>query len=226
VGIANTSIRAANIAASIARLDQLVIPHTGPVPISRQRAHRPSSSQWVAGGVVQRSSVYWRPITRPMTMRPGLQFSAATPLITCDGAQISPTVSPAEPPGVAPLIRHLGGWPLSQEFGEDIKALRAKADIRGGVLHWGLNRDHLQYMTEIAMRRRRGRRYRAGTRTALHIAGRALQGQNRIFFMAWESDINTGHLGRQTRGLIGCWRSFTNRELWCRRVSPPLCAQQ
>ena len=60
VGIANNvNYGAANIAASIARLDQLVIPHTGAGPnLAAARAPAIVNRNGLRVGVVQRSSVY------------------------------------------------------------------------------------------------------------------------------------------------------------------------
>ena len=60
VGIANNvNYGADNIAASIARLDQLGVPHTGAGPLAAARAPVIVARNGLRVGAVQRSSVYW-----------------------------------------------------------------------------------------------------------------------------------------------------------------------
>jgi poly-gamma-glutamate synthesis protein (capsule biosynthesis protein) len=123
--------------------------------------------------------------------------------------RISPTVSPANRPGVAPLIVTWADAAYLKEFGEDIKALRAKADIVVASCHWGLNRDHLQYMTEIAHAA-----IDAGADVVLghgphYILPVELYKGKPIFYGMGNLTFNTGHLGRKHAGWIGWLAEFT-----------------
>src|SRR5712671_509269 len=152
VGIANNvNYGAANIAASIARLVQIDTPPTGAGPnLAAARAPAIVNRNGLRVGVVQRSSVYWPTDHEAHDDAPGIAVLRGHTAYHVPMGRISPTVSPANRPGVAPLIVTWADAAYLKEFGEDIKALRAKADIVVASCHWGLNRDHLQYMTEIA----------------------------------------------------------------------------
>jgi len=151
VGIANNvNYGAANIAASIARLDQLVIPHTGAGPnLAAARAPAIVNRNGLRVGVVQRSSVYWPTDHEAHDDAPGIAVLRGHTAYHVPMGRISPTVSPANRPGVAPLIVTWADAAYLKEFGEDIKALRAKADIVVASCHWGLWEEVLDYMTEI-----------------------------------------------------------------------------
>ncbi|HLQ91125.1 MAG TPA: CapA family protein [Xanthobacteraceae bacterium] len=211
VGIANNvNYGAANIAASIARLDQLVIPHTGAGPnLAAARAPAIVNRNGLRVGVVQRSSVYWPTDHEAHDDAPGIAVLRGHTAYHVPMGRISPTVSPANRPGVAPLIVTWADAAYLKEFGEDIKALRAKADIVVASCHWGLNRDHLQYMTEIAHAA-----IDAGADVVLghgphYILPVELYKGKPIFYGMGNLTFNTGHLGRKHAGWIGWLAEFT-----------------
>jgi len=211
VGIANNvNYGAANIAASIARLDQLVIPHTGAGPnLAAARAPAIVNRNGLRVGVVQRSSVYWPTDHEAHDDAPGIAVLRGHTAYHVPMGRISPTVSPANRPGVAPLIVTWADAAYLKEFGEDIKALRAKADIVVASCHWGLNRDHLQYMTEIAHAA-----IDAGADIVLghgphYILPVELYKGKPIFYGMGNLTFNTGHLGRKHAGWIGWLAEFT-----------------
>jgi poly-gamma-glutamate capsule biosynthesis protein CapA/YwtB (metallophosphatase superfamily) len=211
VGIANNvNYGAANIAASIARLDQLVIPHTGAGPnLAAARAPAIVNRNGLRVGVVQRSSVYWPTDHEAHDDAPGIAVIRGHTAYHVPMGRISPTVSPANRPGVAPLIITWADAAYLKEFGEDIKALRAKADIVVASCHWGLNRDHLQYMTEIAHAA-----IDAGADVVLghgphYILPVELYKGKPIFYGMGNLTFNTGHLGRKHAGWIGWLAEFT-----------------
>ena len=211
VGIANNvNYGAANIAASIARLDQLVIPHTGAGPnLAAARAPAIVNRNGLRVGVVQRSSVYWPTDHEAHDDAPGIAVLRGHTAYHVPMGRISPTVSPANRPGVAPLIVTWADAAYLKEFGEDIKALRAQADIVVASCHWGLNRDHLQYMTEIAHAA-----IDAGADVVLghgphYILPVELYKGKPIFYGMGNLTFNTGHLGRKHAGWIGWLAEFT-----------------
>ena len=211
VGIANNvNYGAANIAASIARLDQLVIPHTGAGPnLAAARAPAIVNRNGLRVGVAQRSSVYWPTDHEAHDDAPGIAVLRGHTAYHVPMGRISPTVSPANRPGVAPLIVTWADAAYLKEFGEDIKALRAQADIVVASCHWGLNRDHLQYMTEIAHAA-----IDAGADVVLghgphYILPVELYKGKPIFYGMGNLTFNTGHLGRKHAGWIGWLAEFT-----------------
>jgi hypothetical protein len=64
--------------------------------------------------------------------------------------RIAPGVPPPNRPGVPPLIVTWADKDYLAEFGKDIEGLRTRADIVVASCHWGLGREPLQYMTDIA----------------------------------------------------------------------------
>src|SRR5882757_2461967 len=141
VGIANNvNYGAANIAASIARLDEIGVLHTGAGP-NRAAARAPAivERNGLRVGIVQRSSVYWPTDHEAGDDAPGIAVLRGHTAYHVPMGRISPTVSPANRPGVAPLIVTWADAAYLKEFGEDIKALRAQADIVVASCHWGLN---------------------------------------------------------------------------------------
>jgi poly-gamma-glutamate capsule biosynthesis protein CapA/YwtB (metallophosphatase superfamily) len=148
VGIANNvNYGEGAITASIARLDQLEIAHTGaganraaarvPVIIERNR---------VRFGVLQRSSVYW-----PTNHEAG-DNAVGIAVIRGHTAYQVPMHGGrprANRPGLPPQILTWADKQYLDWFAEDLAALRTQADIVVASCHWGVNREVLQYMTEI-----------------------------------------------------------------------------
>jgi poly-gamma-glutamate synthesis protein (capsule biosynthesis protein) len=149
VGIANNvNYGEAPITASIARLDEIGILHAGAganraaarAPVILERAGR-------RFGFIQRSSVYW-----PTNHEAGGN-SAGIAVIRGHTAYQVPMHGgrpPANRPGLPPRIVTWADPQYLKWFGEDIAALRTGADIVVASCHWGVGREVLQYMTEIA----------------------------------------------------------------------------
>ena len=211
VGIANNvNYGAANIAASIARLDQLGIPHTGAgLNLGAARAPVVVNRNGLRVGVVQRSSVYWPTDHEAHDDAPGIAVIRGHTAYHVPMGRISPTVSPANRPGVAPLIITWADKAYVEEFCQDLAALRQKADIVVASCHWGLNREPLQYMTEIA-------------HAAIHAGADVVLGHGPHYILPVESHkgkpilygmgnltFSTGHLGRKHAGWIGMMVELT-----------------
>jgi len=152
VGIANNvNYGEAAIKASIARLDELGIPHTG-AGTNREAAHAPVvlDRGGRRAGFLQRTSVYW-----PTNHEAG-DNSTGVAVIRGHTAYQLPLhktrreVPPANRPGIPPVILTWADPQYLQRFKDDIRALRAKADMVVASCHWGLWQEVLQYMTEIA----------------------------------------------------------------------------
>jgi poly-gamma-glutamate capsule biosynthesis protein CapA/YwtB (metallophosphatase superfamily) len=152
VGIANNvHYGDANIAASIARLDALGIPHAGAgANLAAARAPVILERGGVHVGFLQRSSVYWP------TNHEAREDAAGIAVIRGHTAYHVPVfktrvgVPPPNRPGVPPDIITWADKAYLRAFTDDIAALRPRVDVLVASCHWGLGRDVLAYMTEIA----------------------------------------------------------------------------
>lgn len=152
VGIANNvNYGEAAIKSSVARLDQLGIPHTGAGSGSKA-AYAPVivERNGVRFGFLQRTSVYWPTNHEAGERSTGVAVIRGHTAYQLPLHKTRPEVPPANRPGVPPEIltwadaRHLA------RFRDDIAALREQADVVVASCHWGLYEEVLNYMTEIA----------------------------------------------------------------------------
>src|SRR6516165_6192381 len=152
VGIANNvNYGSANIAASIARLDQLGVLHTGAGDnLAAARAPAIITRNGLRVGVVQRSSVYWPTDHEAHADAPGIAVIRGHTAYHVPMSRIAPGVPPANRPGVPPQIITWADADYLQRFREDIAALRPRVDVLVASCHWGLGKEVLQYMKEIA----------------------------------------------------------------------------
>jgi poly-gamma-glutamate synthesis protein (capsule biosynthesis protein) len=152
VGIANNvHYGDTNIKASIACLDELGIPHAGAgVNLAAASAPVVLERDGVRFGFLQRSSVYWP------TNHEARKDAAGIAVIRGHTAYHVPVfktrvdVPPANRPGIPPEIITWADAAYLSAFKEDIAALRPRVDVLVASCHWGLGKDVLQYMTEIA----------------------------------------------------------------------------
>ena len=149
VGIANNvNYGESAITASIATLDQVGIAHAG-AGANRAAARAPAILEraGLRFGFMQRSSVYW-----PTNHEAG-DTSAGIAVIRGHTAYQVPMHGgrpPANRPGLPPQIITWADRQYLKWFADDIAAVRAAADIVVASCHWGVGREVLQYMTEIA----------------------------------------------------------------------------
>jgi poly-gamma-glutamate capsule biosynthesis protein CapA/YwtB (metallophosphatase superfamily) len=205
VGIANNvNYGSANIAASIARLDQLGVQHTGAGPnLTAARAPAINARNGLRVGVVQRSSVYWPTDHEAHDDSPGIAVISGHTAYHVPTGRIAPGVPPPNRPGVPPLIVTWADAASLGEFCKDIAALRPQVDIVVASCHWGLGREPLQYMTDIA--------HAAIDAGADVVMGHGphyplpveLYNGRPIFYGLGNFTFSTGHLGRKHAGWIG-----------------------
>jgi poly-gamma-glutamate capsule biosynthesis protein CapA/YwtB (metallophosphatase superfamily) len=205
VGIANNvNYGAGNIAASIARLDQIGVLHTG-AGANLDAARTPAMivRNNLRVGVLQRSSVYWPTDHEAAADSPGIAVLRGHTAYQVPTGRIASGMPPPNRPGVPPLVVTWADAGYLEEFRHDIAALRPQADIVVASCHWGLGREPLQYMTDIA-------------HAAIDAGADVVMGHGPhyplpvevykdrpIFYGLGNLTFSTGHLGRKHSGWIG-----------------------
>jgi poly-gamma-glutamate capsule biosynthesis protein CapA/YwtB (metallophosphatase superfamily) len=151
VGIANNvNYGDAAISASIARLDQLGISHTGAgTNIAAARAPVVVTRNGVRYGFLQRSSVYWPTNHEAGPKSTGIAVIRAHTAYQVPIHKTRPEMPPMNRPGVPPVIVTWADPEYLRRFTEDIAELRTQADIVVASCHWGLHKEVLAYMREI-----------------------------------------------------------------------------
>jgi poly-gamma-glutamate synthesis protein (capsule biosynthesis protein) len=152
VGIANNvHYGEAAILASIARLDALGVPHTGAgADLAAARAPVVIVRNGIRYGFLQRSSVYWPTNHEAQTDAPGIAVIRGHTAYHVPMFRTHPGIPPPNRPGVPPQIVTWADADYLARFREDIAALRPRVDILVASCHWGLGKEVLQYMKEIA----------------------------------------------------------------------------
>jgi poly-gamma-glutamate capsule biosynthesis protein CapA/YwtB (metallophosphatase superfamily) len=205
VGISNNvNYGAANIAASIVRLDQLGVLHTGAGSnLAAARAPAIIDRNGLRVGIVQRSSVYWPTDHEAQVDSPGIAVIHGHTAYHVPMGRMAPDLPPANRPGMPPLIVTWADAAYLGEFCKDIKVLRPQVDIVVASCHWGLGREPLQYMTEVA--------HAAINADADIVMGHGphyalpveVYKGRPIFYGLGNLTFNTGHLGRKHADWIG-----------------------
>jgi poly-gamma-glutamate capsule biosynthesis protein CapA/YwtB (metallophosphatase superfamily) len=152
VGVANNvNYGEAAITASIATLDCLGIPHTGAGP-NRTAARQPAvvTRNGVRFGFLQRSSVYWPTNHEAADNATGIAVIRAHTAYQVPMHKIRPEIPPMNRPGLPPVILTWADPMYLRWLREDIAALRQQVDVVVVSCHWGLGKEVLAYMTEIA----------------------------------------------------------------------------
>jgi poly-gamma-glutamate synthesis protein (capsule biosynthesis protein) len=205
VGIANNvNYGAANIAASIARLDQIGVPHTGAgANLAAARAPVIIARNGLRVGALQRSSVYWPTDHEAHADSPGIAVIRGHTAYHVPMGRIAPGMPPPNRPGVPPLVVTWADAGYLAEFRKDIEALRPQADIVVASCHWGLAREPLQYMTDIAHAAiDAGADVVMGHGPHYPLPVEVYNGRP-IFYGLCNLTFATGHLGRKHSGWIG-----------------------
>jgi poly-gamma-glutamate capsule biosynthesis protein CapA/YwtB (metallophosphatase superfamily) len=151
VGIANNvNYGAANIAASIARLDEIGVLHTGAGPnLAAARAPAIVQRNGLRVGVLQRSSVYWPTDHEASEDGPGIAVLRGHTAYQVPLGREHAGIPPPNRPGVPPTVITWADPAYLAEFRKDIAALRPQVDILVASCHWGLGREPMRYMTDI-----------------------------------------------------------------------------
>ena len=152
VGIANNvNYGEAAITASVKRLDEIGVPHTG-AGANRDAARAPVilDKGGVKIGFLQRTSVYWP------TNHEATKGSAGVAVIKGHTAYQLPLhktrvdIPPCNRPGLPPVILTWADVESLKAFTDDVAALKAKTNFVVASCHWGLHKDVLNYMPQIA----------------------------------------------------------------------------
>ena len=205
VGLANNvNYGWTNIASSIARLDEIGVLHTGAGSnLAAARAPAVISRNGLRVGVLQRSSVYWPTDHEAQADSPGIAVIKGHTAYHVPMGRISPDIPPANRPGIPPVILTWADADYLGEFCKDIAALRPNVDLVVASCHWGLRREPLQYMKDIAHAA-----IDAGADVVMgHGPHYALPVEiykgRPIFYGLGNLVFGTGHLGRKHAGWIG-----------------------
>jgi poly-gamma-glutamate capsule biosynthesis protein CapA/YwtB (metallophosphatase superfamily) len=152
VGIANNvNYGTAPILSSIARLDQLGIPHTGAgTNLQQARAPVVLERQGLRIGMLQRTSVFWMTDHEAADNAVGVATIRGHTGYQVPMFRSGPGAIPLNRPGVAPAILTWADPPSLQRFRDDVAALKAKSDIVIASCHWGVDQTVFKYMREIA----------------------------------------------------------------------------
>jgi poly-gamma-glutamate capsule biosynthesis protein CapA/YwtB (metallophosphatase superfamily) len=152
VGLANNvNFGEAEIQASIARLDELGVAHTGAgVGCEAARAPVVLEERGLRVGFLQRTSVYWPTGHEAGERSTGVAVVRAHTAYQLPLHKTRREVPPANRPGIPPVIVTWADPLYLRWLQDDIAALRAKADVVVASCHWGLWEEVLEYMTEIA----------------------------------------------------------------------------
>ncbi len=143
VGCANNvTYGAEEIRASLSRLDQLGIKHTG-AGLNRKAARAPAMIErgGVSFGFLQYTSVYW-PTGQAATER--------SPGVATIKAHTAYQPKVANRAGVPPIVLTSADENDLKEFHSDIASLTQQADLVVSSHHWGQAEEVLQYQRQIA----------------------------------------------------------------------------
>jgi poly-gamma-glutamate capsule biosynthesis protein CapA/YwtB (metallophosphatase superfamily) len=152
VGIANNvHYGEAAILSSIARLDELGVLHAGAGPdLATARAPVVVARNGVRYGFLQRSSVYWPTNHEAQPDAAGIAVIRGHTAYHVPVFKTKAGVPPPNRPGVPPQIITWADADYLARFRDDIAALRPDVDVLVASCHWGLGKEVLGYMKEIA----------------------------------------------------------------------------
>src|SRR5215831_17282241 len=205
VGIANNvHYGDAAILSSIARLDELGVRHTGAgANLAAARAPAVIERAGIRYGFLQRSSVYWP------TNHEAQEDAAGIAVIRGHTAYHVPVfktrigVPPPNRPGIAPEIVTWADADYLRAFRDDIAVLRPRVDVLVASCHWGLGKQVLQYMKEIAHAAiDAGADIVAGHGPHYALAVEVYRGRP-IFYGLGSFAFHTGHGGRRHDSWVG-----------------------
>src|SRR5712692_1726350 len=131
VGIANNvNYGATSIAASIARLDEVGILHTGAGPnLAAARAPAIVQRNGLRVGVLQRSSVYWPTDHEARDDAPGIAVLRGHTAYQVPMGRAHAGIPPPNRPGIPPTVVTWADPAYVAEFRKDISELRPQVDV-------------------------------------------------------------------------------------------------
>lgn len=143
----NVNYGADAIRSSLARLDEIGIPHTG-AGVDREQAARPIilERDGIRYGFLQRTSVFWSHGHEARDDFPGVATLKAHTAYRPRVEELKTLTRPGMPPEIVT-------WPDPEalaRFRDDIAALRRRADFVVASNHWGLEQEVLAYQRDIA----------------------------------------------------------------------------
>ncbi len=147
----NVNYGAEAITSSLKALDEAGVAHTGSGANSAG-AHEPAyaTAKGVKVAFLQRTSVYWPTNHEAGEHSPGVAALRGNTAYRVPAHKYRPDVPPMNRPGLPPDVITWAEPSYLQRLREDIERVRKEADLVVASHHWGLHKDVLQYMTEIA----------------------------------------------------------------------------
>jgi poly-gamma-glutamate synthesis protein (capsule biosynthesis protein) len=151
VGIANNVNYGEAINESIAHLDRIGIAHTGAgAEQTAARAPAVVERQGLKIAFLQRSSVYWATNHEASAQSAGIAVIRGHTAYQVPMYKMRREIPPLNRPGIPPIIVTWADRDYLARFEQDLMAARESADIVVASFHWGLHKDVLDYMKEIA----------------------------------------------------------------------------
>ena len=151
VGLANNVNYGEAITESVANLDRIRIAHTGAGANSIEaRAPAVVERQGLKVAFLQRSSVYWATNHEASEHSTGIAVIRGHTAYQVPMYKMRREIPPLNRPGIPPIIVTWADRDYLTRFKKDLIAARESADLVVASFHWGLHKDVLTYMQEIA----------------------------------------------------------------------------
>ena len=152
VGVANNvNYGAEVIVESMGKLDEIGIAHTGAGAndtLARAPAIVTRGGQRI--GFLQRSSVYWATNHEATAHSAGIAVLRGHTAYQVPMYKMKREIPPLNRPGIPPYIVTWADKDYLRRFESDLAAAREISDIVIASCHWGLHKDVLEYMRDIA----------------------------------------------------------------------------
>ena len=209
VGIANNvNYGNAAIESSIRHLDAIGVGHAG-AGSDLKAATAPALFErgGVRYGVLQRSSVYWPTSHEAGPATPGIAVIRGHTAYQVPEHRARPGIPPMNRPGIPPTIITWANDKYLNAFTDDIAALRPKVDVLVASCHWGVGKEVLDYMTQIAHAAiEAGADAVIGHGPHYSLPVEVYRGRP-IFYGLGSFSFHTGHQGKHGDwiGLLGCF---------------------
>ena len=145
VGIANNvNYGDAAIKSSVARLDELGIPHTGAGANSATaRAPVVLERKGVRFGFLQRTSVYWPTNHEAADNVAGVAVIRGHTAYQLPLHKTRPEIPPCNRPGLPPIIKTWADSAYLKRYLDDVAALHSQCDVLVASCHWEIGRAHV-----------------------------------------------------------------------------------